>query len=80
MQTGAVTEAAVYVYPSIYSSRRVRARLLLTSFAVALAVAVPNAGAAKPAPQPLQISSSTLTQVGRQLTWTLVLAQRFMPG
>lgn len=80
MQTGAVTEAAVYVYPSIYSSRRVRARLLLTSFAVALAVAVPNAGAAKPAPQPLQISSSTLTEAGRQLTWTLVLAQRFAPG
>jgi peptidoglycan/xylan/chitin deacetylase (PgdA/CDA1 family) len=60
-------------------SRWVRARLLLTSIAVALAIAVPDAGAAKPAPQPLQISSSTLTQDGRQVTWTLVLAQRFSP-
>ncbi len=81
MQTGAVTEAAVYVHPSIYSSRRVRARLLLISIVVAFAAVVPDTAAAgKSAPQPLQVSSSTLIQAGRQLTWTLVLAQPFSPG
>jgi peptidoglycan/xylan/chitin deacetylase (PgdA/CDA1 family) len=47
---------------------------------VALVVAVPNAGASKPGPQPLQVSSSSFTQDGQQVSWTVQLAAPFSPG
>lgn len=48
--------------------------------ATALAVAVPVAGASQPGPQPLEVSSSSLTQNAQQLTWTVQLTQPFAPG
>ena len=42
--------------------------------------AAPAMGAAKPAtPQPVAITSSSLTQSGQQLTWSVQLAQSFAP-
>jgi peptidoglycan/xylan/chitin deacetylase (PgdA/CDA1 family) len=47
---------------------------------VVIGLAAPAAGAAKPAaPQPLAITSSSLTQSGQQLTWSVQLAQSFAP-
>lgn len=45
-----------------------------------LVVAVPNADASKPARQPLQVASTTFTQDGQQLTWSVELKQPFSPG
>ena len=57
-----------------------RARILLILSAAVLLVAVPNAGAAKSARQPLQVATTTFTQDGQQLTWSLELKQPFSPG
>jgi peptidoglycan-N-acetylglucosamine deacetylase len=58
----------------------VRARILLILSAAVLVVAVPNAGASKPARQPLQVTSTTFTQDGQQVTWAVNLQQPFSPG
>jgi peptidoglycan/xylan/chitin deacetylase (PgdA/CDA1 family) len=54
--------------------------MFLLGVAIALAVAVPLAGASQPGPEPLEVSSSSLTQDGQRLTWAVQLAQPFAPG
>ena len=54
-----------------YSSGAVRARLLVISLLAIALAAAPLAGATTSPPQPLTVQSSSLTQAGQQLAWTL---------
>jgi peptidoglycan/xylan/chitin deacetylase (PgdA/CDA1 family) len=64
----------------IYSSRRVRGRLVWITGALLIVGATPVAAASTSKPQPLTVASSSLAQQGQQVTWKLQMNAPFSPA
>jgi peptidoglycan-N-acetylglucosamine deacetylase len=80
MSPGPALAPAVYVAGWIYSSRRVRGRLVWITGVLAIASAAPVASASTSQPQPLTVASSSLAQQGPQLIWKLQMTTSFSPA